>query len=102
MTALHTTTTDLGQFLTGLIAKPVKAKVRRVNADAANAVKAAWASYKAWEVDYEKRLGEPVGRFCKGQFAMYLRHAWSDIKVDKRGPVTLTRDEVLYIGSDCR
>lgn len=97
MTSLQTTHSDLARVLTSLIAKPVLVKTRRTNTEGTTALKMAWAKYNAWTVDFEKRLGEPAGKFHRSQFAMYLRHAWLEIKIAKRGLQTVSLEDCLHI-----
>jgi hypothetical protein len=97
MTAIHTTTTDLGQFLTGLITKPAVAKQVRTNATASTALRNAWAKYREWTVGYEQRIGEPVRRFNRAQFGMYLRHEYEGARIAKRGPIMISLEECLHI-----
>ncbi|MET3648067.1 hypothetical protein [Phyllobacterium ifriqiyense] len=97
MTAFHTTTTDLGQFLTGLIAKPGVAKTVRTNSVAASALRTAWASYREWVIGYEQRQGVPPRRFNRAQFGMYLRNAYLDMRIEKRGPREISLEECLHI-----
>lgn len=65
------------------------------------AMKMAWASYRKWEADFAKEHGEPVGRFNRAQFNMYLRNSYQTMRIAAMGTVYITREEAQFIGSDC-
>lgn len=97
MTAFHTTTTDLCQFLTGLIAKPAVAKQVRSNAAASSALRTAWASYREHRAQFEREYGYAPRRFNRAQFGMYLRHAYLDIRIAKQPAREISLEECLHI-----
>lgn len=103
MTAvLHTTHTDLTGAL-AVNAKPAAkpAKRGRDYSKQSKAMKMAWASYRKWEADWIKDFNEPVGRFVRAQFNMYLRNAYQSMRIAAMGTVIITREEAQFIGSDC-
>lgn len=86
MTAFHTTTADLGNFLTGLIAKPAQAaKQRRSNELAASAMKYAW--------EYYREQVTPGRPFCAPIFKAHLKHGWQTARIMAGGPYFITEDE---------
>lgn len=89
MTAIHTTTNDLGKFLTGLISRPVQAAPRRESAVATLAMKLAWDKYR--------RHVTPGSPFNRRLFAAHLDSAWYLARRYPKEPVEITLEECLHI-----
>ena len=53
----------------------------------------------AWELYCSSPMTD--GAFDRLRFALYMREAHAEVDHEDDAPITMTREEILFIGSDC-